>query len=762
MRIARLSNRWFPIFLIALCVFVIYSNIYSSPFVFDDKIHIVEKENIGDLDYHMSFDRLRQPRGIVYLTFALNYRFGGLNVFGYHLVNVLIHMTNGILAYFLSLTICRQLAPSLAQPSEDQAKPTPKTKRKKPKGSQIRSVKGGKHKSRNAAPSSRSAHTVASQSSIINYQSLAQTWHNRAQQGETRNEGASEPSAYSNHVAPGRASIHWMALFAALIFVAHPIQTQAVTYTVQRLAATAAMFFLASVLFYVRARVLQQGEKVGGRRSEVGGQGEEDRGRRSEGREAFSFKLSAYFALSILCGMLAFLSKQNTACLPLMILLVEYMLFERTWQGWRRKLTWLVPVFLLFGLFVLHTFGLLRGELDVAKWLEDVSEHMTQTEIVGRWEYLCTQFNVMVVYVRLLFFPIGQNLDPMYPFKSGFFDGLTPLAFLFLIGLVALGIWNIKKRPIISLGIFWFFIALSVESSIIPIHDAMFEHRLYLPMFGFALVVTYLIFEFFLSRRRSWAILGSVVIILSLCTATYLRNRVWQSSITLWSDVTDKNPQNARGHINLGNALDRKNRHEKAIDAYSKALQMKTEDLDAHYNLAVALERRGKFKEAGAHYLEALRLQPNDVQAHYARAVVLVLQGKIREAITHYGEAVRRHPIEVLAEREGRRFEGAMANYCKKMQFFVRPDDMEGNHNLAMALECQGKLEEAASHYAKVLRIKPDYAEAHNNLGVVLARLARIQEAADHFSEAVRIKPGYADAKKNLQRARNLLSEPEG
>ena len=704
MRIARLSNLWLPIFLIVICVFAIYSNIYSFPFVFDDKPHIVEKKNIGDLDSHMSFACLRQPRGIVYSTFALNYRFGGLNVFGYHLVNVLIHMTNGILAYFLSLTIYRQLAPSVPDPSADPTIPTAKTKRKKSRKSQSRSKKGESAISRN--PDS-----GPSQSTIDNQQS----------------------------------TIHWMALFAALIFVAHPIQTQAVTYTVQRIAAMAAMFFLASVLFYVKARLIAQSSKLKAQ-SLV-----------SHPFSALSFELSALYVLSIICGILAFLSKQNAACLPLMILVLEYMLFDRTWQGWKRKLIWLLPAFLLFGLFVLHTVGLLQGELDMGKWLEDVSGRMKQTEIVGRWEYLCTQFNVVVIYVQLLFLPIGQNLDHMYPFKSSFFSGPTPLAFLFLIGLFALGIWKMKKHPIISLGVFWFFIALSVESSIIPIHDAMFEHRLYLPLFGFALMVPYLIFEIFLSRRRSWAILASAIIILALGGSTYARNRAWKNHITLWSDVTEKNPKNTRGLVNLGNALDRKGRYEEAIAAYSKVLKLGVKGTDVHYNLAVALEGRGKFKEAGAHYLEALRWRPDDVQSDYGLAVVLVLQDKIGEAMEQYGGAVHRHPGAGLAETGRARFKKTVENYCKKVQVFLMPGDMERRYNLAMALEWQGKLEEAASHYAEVLRIKPDYAEAHNNLGVVLARLGRVKEAADHFSEALRIKPGYKDAKRNLQRARKLI-----
>ena len=277
-----------------------------------------------------------------------------------------------------------------------------------------------------------------------------------------------------------------------------------------------------------------------------------------------------------------------------MILVLEYMLFDRTWQGWKRKLIWLLPAFLLFGLFVLHTVGLLQGELDMGKWLEDVSGRMKQTEIVGRWEYLCTQFNVMVIYVKLLFLPFGQSLDHMYPFKSSFFSGLTPLAFLFLAGLGAVGIWNIKKRPVISLGIFWFFTALSVESGIIPIHDAMFEHRLYLPMFGFAVVVPYFIFELFLPRKQSLAILLSVVVILALGVTAHVRNRVWQSNIALWSDVTEKNPKNTRGLVNLGNALDRDNRYKEAVAAYSKVLKLGAKGTDVHYNLAVALVRKRK------------------------------------------------------------------------------------------------------------------------------------------------------------------------
>ncbi len=256
----------------------------------------------------------------------------------------------------------------------------------------------------------------------------------------------------------------------------------------------AAMFYIASMLLYLKARVSQQktGSRGQGAKSSTGGSN--------------SLTLFFLFGLSILCGMLAFLSKRNTASLPGAILFVEYLLIDRTWQGWRKKIPWFALCFALWTFFALYVSGFFSGGIEGRGLLEDVSGLMQETEMVSRWSYLCTQFNVLVIYIRLMFLPIGQNLDYLYSFKSGFFDGYTSVAFIFLTSLVAVGIWGMRKRPIISLAIFWFFITISVESSIIPIKDALYEHRLYLPMFGFVLVVSYLLF-FFLSNKRCWIVI---------------------------------------------------------------------------------------------------------------------------------------------------------------------------------------------------------------------------------------------------------------
>ncbi len=493
---------------------------------------------------------------------------------------------------------------------------------------------------------------------------------------------------------------------AALIFVSHPSQTQAVTYTVQRCTSMSAMFFLASALFYLKARMLQQ--RGGGRAQRAGDSGQWSvvRGRKivvsgqgSEIRSQRVFQLSAYFGLSIVCGMLAFLSKQNTASLPGVILLVEYLVIDRTWEGWKRKIPWFCLVFTLWSLFVLYVVGFFSGGIEGRGLLEDVSDLMQETEYVSRWSYLCTQFNVLVIYIRLLFLPIGQNLDYLYRYNDTFFDGYTPLALAFLIGIVVIGIWNIKKRPILALGIFWFFITLSVESSVIPISDTLFEHRLYLPMFGLVIIVSYLVF-YFLSKRKSWAILVSVIIVLCLGTATYLRNRVWQDKITLWSDVVLKNTQNARGHYNLGNALARQGELKTAVDHYFGAIRLKPDWAEARNNLGLTLAEQGDIKSATNHFVEALRLKPKYADAHYNLGVALYQQGRLDGAVRHLSESLR-----------------------------IKPDRADGHNNLGNALARKGRTTEAVSHYLEALRIDPSFANARHNLEMIKRRAGRAGDA---------------------------------
>lgn len=660
-----LENPWLALALIALTAVIIYSNIYQGEFVFDDVRTIEENQTIRGLSKFLSLKQFVKPRSIVDLTFALNYRFGGLNVFGYHLVNLIIHIINGVIVYFLALTIFRQVR---GRRTED----------------------GG---------------NLTCQSPINNQQS----------------------------------SIPLAALFAALIFIAHPIQTQAVTYTTQRYASLAALFFMASVLFYLKGRIIAQNSKLKTQNSKL---------------PSFSLQPSAFYVLCITCGILAFMSKQNTASLPAVILLVEYLCIDSTWEGWKKKLPWIGLAFVLCltaVLYVSGAFGVIgRG----GNLLEDVSDFTRDSRVISRWSYLCTQFSVVVVYIRLLFFPVGQNADDMYPFRSGFFDGLTPLAFLFLAGLVVLAVWRRKKTPVITLAIFWFFITLSVESSIIPIRDALFEHRLYLPMFGFALAVSYALF-YLLSRRELWGVITSLGIIIALGTATYQRNRVWQDYVSLWTDVLEKSPHNFRAHANLGIGLYSEQKTKKAISHFLQAIKLRPNYDLAHYNLGLAFERQGALKPAVAYYREALRIKPDYVKAHVNLGIALAREGNLEEAVSHFLTAIRFKPdsaeahlnLGIAMERQGN-LDGAVQHYSEALR--INPGSPDAHYYLGVILARTGNPERAMRHFSGVLERRPDSARAHHYMGALLARQGNIDGAAHHFAEVARIKPGSADARINL------------
>lgn len=718
-RINNLLSPWLAVVLIALFGALIYCNIYRAPFVFDDLQQIEENAKIRDLSRCLSPGQVFSPRPLVELTFALNYKLGGLNVFGYHVVNVLIHIINGFLVYFLALAIFKRLLIPSAQHLGHSNSPKSK-------------VPG----SRSQVGLKLGTHNIEPKMSEVVFNTFQSTIDNR------------------------QSAIFLMSLFAALIFVAHPIQTQAVTYTAQRFTSMAAMFYFLSILCYVKARLIQQRAEGRGRRSEDGGQRTEDR-HGIVGKNAFSFQLSAYFALAFLCGVLAFLSKQNTASLPGVILLVEYILFDRTWQGWKKNLLWFGPIFVIMGIFILYVSGILREGIQFGSLLEDVSSILRAPETdVSRWIYLCTQFNVVVIYIGVLFFPVGQNLDWLYPFKSGFLDGYTPVAFLFLIAVVCLGVWNVKKRPIISFGIFWFFITLSIESSVFPIKDALFEHRLYLPMFGFAIIVAYIVFRL-LPVRGYWPVAISVLIVVSLGTATYLRNQVWQDPISLWTDSVAKNRDNYRAHINLGYASRQKGKLEDAVTHYLEAIRIAPNFATAHSNLGVALAQQGNLKDAFSHFSEALRIKPGDseILTNYGQAHMQ--QGNIKEAVLYFSRALKIRPdnskahnnLGIALAQQGN-LKDAMVHFSEAVR--IEPHNAKIHRNLGQAFMLQGNLPKAAYYYSKAVHMNPGYAEAHCKLGVILVRQGDVDGGIEHFSKALKIKPGMNEARQGMNRALRL------
>jgi hypothetical protein len=364
-----MSTRHFiALLLIAGVALVAYSNTFSVPFHFDDRPNILENPNVHIKV--LTWDRVEELikntykesiRVFSYFTLALNYYVGGTNVFGYHLVNFVIHVASGIFLYgFLMLTFN-----------------LPHLKEKY----------GG-----------------------ISYR---------------------------------------VALFASLIFVAHPIQTQSVTYIVQRMASMAGMFYLLSMVLYIQGRL-------------------------SSGKIR-----TIYFGGVVLTYVLGVFSKENVAILPVFIALYEFYFFQNLDFSPRGKKTLILLGGVLLGLlaFGFILWGKRYIELTIAGY-----EYRTFTLS----ERVLTQFRVVLYYLSLLIYPHPSrlNLDYDFPISRTIVDPLTTLISMVIIaGLIGYSLWVAKKRPVISFFILWYFGNLAIESSIFPL-EMVYEHRLYLPSVG--------------------------------------------------------------------------------------------------------------------------------------------------------------------------------------------------------------------------------------------------------------------------------------
>jgi tetratricopeptide (TPR) repeat protein len=359
---------------------------------------------------------------------------------------------------------------------------------------------------------------------------------------------------------------------AALVFACHPIQVQAVTYIVQRISAMAALFYVGSVLFYLRAR--NAGLGLG------------------SGRPIASYAASALLALA------AFFSKENAASLPLAILASEVAFYPGPRRA--RRLLRLLP-FALLVLTIPLTWkalgrrpGAERFDAPLAQQTQDLVSYLVLRASHGveitSVEYLMTQAVVIPRYLRLVVVPWGFNVDHDVPIAREL--SLPVLAgAAALIALFACGLYALRRAPVVGFAILWLFVALSIESSILPIRDVMVEHRMYLAMPGIALAAG-AGFASVLRRNRRLALAGAALCGALLVALTFARNEVWRSPLSLWQDALAKSPSKPRVHVNMGTALNRLGRADEAIAHYCKALSLDPDYRMARINLDRAMEEK--------------------------------------------------------------------------------------------------------------------------------------------------------------------------
>jgi len=601
---------------IALLGVVVYSNSFKVPFQFDDDMYVVTNPVIKDFHYFLSpretatasplSPALRfafMTRIVGYLTLAVNYNVHGLNVFGYHVVNLLLHILNAWMVFLIATHIFK-----------------------------------------------------------------VSTFH------------PAEPD--------GDASIG-IPLFVALLFLCHPIQTHAVTYITSRFVVLASFFSLLSIVSYIRSRTAQD------RSSQI------------------FWKIVAI--LSAVAGML---TKEFTFTLPFVVAMYEFSFFK---SKWRERLHALWPYVLIIPIIPLLVF-IQQGSLSS---LDSTMRTITAADVnhISRFDYLLTQFRVINLYLRLLILPYGQNIDHDIPVQNSLASPAV-LGSLFLIltllSCAGYGMWRSRRTGealeyrTVSFGIFWFFITLAVESSIIPLGELSAEYRLYLPSVGIIIAVVSLgsvaIRRFSLNRKVVLSIASSLVIV--LCLLTFLRDRIWQSPISLWQDASFKSPAIARPYYNLGLSLNKSGRLIDAVSMYERAIAINPNYYLALNNLGAALNDLDRPNEAISVLEQAITNRPNNPEAYYNLGLTYLLLRDNIMAINYLSRAITLKPTDTDAVINLAVAYNRVGRFAETIRLLENAydriaDRTEGHFNLCIAYSKQGNQEAVDRELQIVYRLNP-------------------------------------------------------
>lgn len=524
----------------------------------------------------------------------------------------------------------------------------------------------------------------------------------------------------------------------ALLFVVHPLQTAAVTYTIQRLAVMATFFSLAALAFYLRSRLEQSGRRR-----------------------------ILFYAAALLAALLAVFSKEISFTLPLLIVLADRLFLE---GPWKKRALLLAPFVALMAIIPLEY--LFRAQAGKAAGPLSVDDAISINNFThtAKLDYLYTQFRVIVRYIGLLFFPSGLNLDHAVMLSRSFFDPAVIASCCLLSAVASAGIYLFVRSQKISddrtalfrltaFGLAWFFIALSVESSIIPNAELMFEHRVYYPSFGFLLAVVSGLAALFAGKRALFIPL--VLVVASLFgLLTFARNTVWADTVTLWEDAARKSPDKARPFNNLGKYYLLRGRAEEALAAYQRAVSLEPGFADHYVNAGNASLALGRQEAAAAAYLQALQFDPRNPRAHMNLGLLSAAAGHIEEARRYYREALRYAPgdPEVLFNMGSLELEagdGEAALAALRSALTANPYHRGARQNLGAYWLNKGKPAEARRIFEEGARLDPEDAEERFMLGVACQQLGLKAEARAAYRAALLLRKDYPEARHNL----GLLSE---
>ncbi|MBI2010334.1 MAG: tetratricopeptide repeat protein [Candidatus Chisholmbacteria bacterium] len=713
-------------FLLALLV---YAPALNGPFQFDDKRVVLDpqvrerRDFWGTLASSLCCEKERDggamgTRAIPAATVLANWKLSGMETTGYHVFNVTIHALVAILVVMLVEEMLWWL------------------------GTQVQEVQ-------------------------------------KVQEGKSS----------TSHKLQAKSSF-WFSLVGGLVFLLHPLASQAVAYISQRYVSLTALFYILTVVLYLKARRLEFLK-----RSDLALlQGQ------TFIKKPFWFYLGAFVA-----AFLALSSKESAVTLPVMLVLTEVLVVRSGLKGvgealrlsggsrtarsaqdddadlksvsasssGERRGDW--QVWLVLGMFFLLALKVpwqivtsappKTVETAVTSFLASQAVVLEKPDVrLNRWTYFLTQFNVIKTYLRMSFLPYGQSIDHDYPLETEFRVWPTGMSLLLLLAIVGVGIygWHLSKRGeakqklqitnyklqinskiqnlklkhddrrtwlLVPLAVGWFLVPLLVESSVIPIRDLIYEHRAYMSLVGFVILVIFLIYKFY-DRYREVIIVGLVALLLIYSGLTVARANVWASEVNLWGDAWRKAPEKDRTNKNYGFVLTEAGRLPEGIERLERAVELNPTDQDYRITLGAAYLRAQDWEKAKAQFEKAVELAPEKADGWNNLGVAMFQLKDYEGSLVAFEESIKQDE-----------------------NFYMAWLGLGGVQTM------RGEIDEAEAALNRAIELAPGDVRSYGNLISVYVRTEQWERAWEVIQVAEKIAPNDRDIQLKKEVVRQKLGK---
>ncbi len=490
------------------------------------------------------------------------------------------------------------------------------------------------------------------------------------------------------------------AIITGLLFGVHPIHVESVAWVSERKDLLCAFFFILSLLAYV--------DYIKGISS-------------SQESGSFSYYRKKYYLVSLVCFILALMSKPMALTLPAVLLILDWYPFSRKDTAPKKLAMEKIPFFVL---------SLASAVLTL--FAQASSQAIIPFDKINLPVRILTGIKAVIVYLLKIIWPFG--LSPFYPYpKTVFFPSYEyVLPLLLFFGITFAAVFLVKRRRIwTSLWAYYLVTLLPVLGIIQVGAQSMADRYTYLPSIAPFLAIglsgtwTY---ENISKRTPGGAALKIFFIAAAISVSVFLayltidQIGIWKNSFTLWNYVIERDPGITLAHNNLGAHYLKVGAIDKAEAEYSAALKLDPDDAGTHYNLGLVYMRQKRLDDAITEYKASLKLNPDNAKAHNNLGLAYIELGRSDIALQEYETSI-----------------------------LFDPDYAEAHNNAGVIYEEQGRAADAIREYRTAIRLNPEYGDAHYNLGCLYASSGRPRDAEREFREALRLNPGDAEARRQLE-----------